>query len=110
MLPSWASEKAEQEREWLVSKRGREGWSEDEGEREEGELCNLGKERERERGREREREDESSRCLFDSWLSAASKQFGLLLGSGIVDLENQTCSVPWTILITSSMLRNHHLI
>ena len=42
----------------MVGERASEGWS-DEGKRgEEGELCNLGK--------EREGEDESSRCLFDS--------------------------------------------
>ena len=45
-------------RKGMVGERASEGWSE-EGKREEGELCNLGK-------REREREDESSRCLFDS--------------------------------------------
>ena len=47
MLPSWASEKAEQEREWLVSKRGMVGRGGEKRGEEEGEMCNLGKERER---------------------------------------------------------------
>ena len=59
-------------RKGMVGERASEGWSE-EGKREEGELCNLGK---------RERERMSHRAAYSiPVLAAASKQFGLLLGS-----------------------------